>query len=131
MIEELLKKNNLKVTKQRKEIIKTVIDLKDNATLKNILIEINLKMDQSTAYRIIDLLVKNSILEKQINSDNEEYYMIMNEHMHYIRCMKCKRVDVLKVCPFDDININGYKIISHSVILKGICKHCQNNVANL
>lgn len=128
MIDELFKKNNLKITKQRMEIINAVVKLKDNATLKNILDQVNLKMDRSTVYRILDILIKSNILGKQINSDNQDYYMVMSEHVHYIKCVHCKRVESLNICPFDVDAFKGYKLISHSVILNGICKDCQKNV---
>lgn len=122
MIDEILKKNNLKVTKHRIEIIDIVNNLDYDATINNIVKEAN--MDKSTVYRIIDVLTKNNILIKQVNYNNEDYYSIKEKHRHYIKCVKCNKISKLDKCPFDQCDINGFKIINHNVEIEGICKEC-------
>ena len=122
MIDELFKKNKLKVTKQRKEIVNIINDLDSAATINNILKKAN--MDKSTVYRIIDILIKNNILIKQINYNNDDYYILKEKHRHYIKCVKCNKVSKLDKCPFDNESIDGFKIINHNVEIEGICKDC-------
>lgn len=122
MIDELFKKNKLKVTKQRKEIVNIINDLDSAATINNILKKAN--MDKSTVYRIIDILIKNNILIKQINYNNDDYYILKEKHRHYIKCVKCNKVRELDKCPFDNESIDGFKIINHNVEIEGICKDC-------
>jgi Fe2+ or Zn2+ uptake regulation protein len=42
------------------------------------------------------------------------------------KCIKCNKVTEIDECPFDvSNNIEGYKIVSHSLMIDGICDNCQ------
>lgn len=123
MIDEIFKKNKLKVTKQRREIIDIINNLDYDATINNIVKKAN--MDKSTVYRIIDILIKNNILIKQINYNNDDYYILKEKHRHYVKCVKCNKITKLDKCPLDSDDINGFKIINHNVEIEGICKECR------
>lgn len=123
MIDKMFKNSNLKITKQRKEIIDIILELKNSATISNIIKKAS--MNKSTVYRIIDILVKNNILVKQINYDNNDYYVINEYHKHYIKCIKCNKIKELDNCPFDSINISGFEVINHSLKIEGICEDCK------
>lgn len=123
-IENLLKKHNLKITKQRKEILKIINELDIEATIKNIKEKISI--DKSTMYRIIDLLIKENIIEKNINYNDEIYYSIKEEHKHYIKCIKCHKKEEIDVCPINNVKKKGYEIINHKIEIDGICNECIN-----
>ena len=123
MLEELLKKKNLKVTKQRVSVLESIIKLEESATIHNI--ENNVDMDKSTVYRIINILIDNDIIKKDINYNSIDYFRLKNNHKHYIKCVKCKKIKNLDSCPFDDINIGDFEIINHSLEIEGICKECK------
>lgn len=125
MVEELLKKNNLKVTKQRVGVLKSIINLEDNATIHNIVSSVDI--DKSTIYRILNTLINHNIIEKDINYDNLDYYKIRSNHKHYIKCVKCKKISELKNCPFDNMNVGDFEIINHSLKIEGICKECKES----
>ena len=59
MVEELLKKHNLKITKNRVKVINTIIELEDKSTIHNIVN--NTDIDKSTIYRILNILINNNI----------------------------------------------------------------------
>lgn len=124
MIDKLFKENNLKVTKQRIEIINIISKLNSKATVKNIIKCAS--MNTSTVYRILDKMCKNNILVKCINSDNLEYFEIVTNHKHYIKCIKCNKEKQLDSCPFDNINIKDFKVVNHTLKMEGICKECMN-----
>ena len=123
MVEDILKKNNLKVTKQRIDVLESIIKLEDAATITNIIKNCN--MDKSTIYRILDTLVKHNIIIKDINYNNDDYYMLKSNHKHYIKCVKCNKMKLLDKCPFDNIKVRDYEIINHSLKIEGICKECR------
>lgn len=129
MIEALCKKNNLKITKQRKIVIDIISSLGDNATLKNILSKTSESIDNSTVYRIIDLFVSKNIIEKQINYNEEIFYSIREEHGHYINCVRCHKKEKINDCPIEsiekDLEVKGYEILNHTIQIDGICKDCQ------
>ena len=122
-MEELLKNHGLKVTTHRLEILNVLNELLLNATVKNIIDKTN--MDVSTVYRTLKTLEDNNIIDKTIVND-EVVYTIKEEHRHYIKCIKCNKVTEIDECPFDvSNNIEGYKIVSHSLMIDGICDNCQ------
>ena len=123
MVEDLLKKNNLKVTKQRIDVIKSIMKLEENSTIHNIASSVD--MDLSTIYRIINVLIINNIIEKDVNFDNKNIYKIKNKHQHYIKCVKCNKIKEMNNCSFDNINIEDFEITNHSLKLEGICKECK------
>ena len=89
--------------------------------MKNILTKT--KIDKSTVYRIVEILLNNNILETSINHKNELYYQI-KEHKHYIKCIKCHDKQEIDICPVETIEKNGFKIISHKIEIDGICNKC-------
>ena len=122
MIDSLFKDSNLKITKQRVEIINVINKLKDKATISNIIK--NVEMNKSTVYRIIDKLCLNNIIIKDINANNEDYYVLRSNHKHYIKCIKCNKIKDLKNCPIEDIDIKDFKVIKHTLKIDGICEDC-------
>lgn len=125
MIEELLKKNNLKVTKSRVMLIDTIKNLKDSATMKNILDNLNEYMDISTIYRMLTKLLEKKIIDKNVNFNNEIYYQLHHIHEHYIHCINCNKKELILDCPFDKDTLSGYKVTNHILNIEGICKDCQ------
>lgn len=135
MIESLFKEKNLKLTNQRKTIIKVINELSNNANVKNIVNKCSNDMDISTIYRILDLLLEKNILEKRINYDDSIYYGVKEEHGHYFTCIKCNKKEKLINCPLEEIENKyeiemGYKILSHTVLMTGICKKCKELLKN-
>lgn len=122
MVEDILKSNNLKVTKQRIAVLESITKLEDNATITNIINNCNI--DKSTIYRILKILINNNALQKDINYDNKEYYKIKNIHKHYIKCVKCKNIIILNRCPVDNISVDNFKVLNHSLKIEGICYQC-------
>ena len=125
MVEDLLKNNNLKVTKQRVCVLKSIIELEDNASIHNIVSSVDI--DKSTVYRIINTLITNNVIEKDINYDNLDYYKLKSNHKHYIKCVKCKKISTLDSCPFDNVNVGDFEVINHSLKIEGICKDCKES----
>lgn len=121
-MDELLKKYNLKITQQRLDILRVINKLKTDSTIKNIINKT--KMDQSTVYRTLKTFEDNNLIDKSIINE-EVVYMIKEEHKHYFKCLKCNQVIEIKDCPIDiHGELDGCKIISHSLILDGICNDC-------
>ena len=58
--------------------------------------------------------------------DNQIYYKIKNdEHVHYIKCIKCHKKEKLNLCPIK--KIKGFEIIDHKIELNGICEKCKKS----
>ena len=124
-MEELLRKNNLKVTKQRLEVLNLINELDDNATIKNISNKI--KIDNSTMYRIIELLLEKNVIEKNLNYNDEIYFRIKENHIHYIKCIKCHKKEEIEICPIENIEEKGFKILNYKIEIDGICNECNKS----
>ncbi|MBR6072928.1 MAG: transcriptional repressor [Bacilli bacterium] len=119
---ELLIKHGLKVTNQRIQVLDAINELSVNSTIKNIINKLNI--DQSTVYRTLKTLEENNIIEKNV-IDDEIIYIIKEEHKHYFKCIKCNKVKELHTCPIEiSDELDGCKILNHSLILDGICDNC-------
>ena len=80
MVEDILKQNNLKVTKHRIEVY-NIIKENNLITLKEIYDKLNI--DKVTIYRIIKLYLKNNLIVKN-SIDNDIFYSVnLKEHSHY------------------------------------------------
>lgn len=129
MIEEILKNNNIKITKQRKLVLDIIIN--NSFTIKDIENKCNNKVDRTTIYRILDLFLDKNVVHKKVNINNEIYYEINNnKHIHYINCIKCHKKEEIDICPIEEttkelISNKHYKLISHYIELNGICSDCQ------
>lgn len=131
-MDELFKNNGLKITNQRKQVIEVINKLGEAATLKNIIKEVK-KVDKSTIYRILDLLINKNILEKRINYNEEIYYSIKEEHGHYFNCISCHKKEKIDACPLKEIEKQyekekGYLILNHTIYIDGICNDCQKKI---
>ena len=121
MVEEVFKKNNIKLTKQRKEVYEL---LKEPQTVKDI-INKKININPSTIYRIIEIFLKTNLIEEEL-FDNQIYYKIKNdEHVHYIKCIKCHKKEKLNLCTIK--KIKGFEIIDHKIELNGICEKCKKS----
>lgn len=124
MIKELLNKNNIKATNQRIEILSVLKD--SSLTIKEIC-DLLSNIDKSTIYRTLELFINKNIIDKSI-INNVIVYEIKEQHRHYLNCIKChKRVEI-KNCPFDCEEIEGFKVLNHSINIDGICNTCQKDL---
>lgn len=119
-MEQILKDHNLKVTKNRLLILEYI--KRKKYIILNELLELNI--DKSTIYRIIDIFVNNNIIDI-INFENEKKYTLSQKHFHILKCIVCHNQTEIDMCPFDKSNYKDFVITKHSVIIEGICKKCQ------
>ena len=127
MIEDILKHNNLKVTKHRIEVYNMI---KNSSLITLNEIYKGLNIDKVTVYRIIKLFLKNNIIVKEIDNDNTYYSVNEKEHAHYMTCTNCHKKIKIDTCPIEDeieklCDSNGFELKSHSINLEGICKDCR------
>ncbi len=127
MVEEILRKNNLKITKHRIEVYNIIKD-NDLITLKDIYNKLNI--DKVTIYRIIKLFLKNNLIIKNIDDLDTYYSVNLKEHSHYMTCTSCHKKIKIDICPIEDeiekiCDSSGFELKSHSINLEGICKSCK------
>lgn len=126
---EILKEKKLKLTDQRKIVFDLINKLGNDATASNLVLACSLEVDYSTVYRIINMFLEKGIIEKKLNYKDEIIYSLKEEHGHYFTCIKCHSKEKLTNCPLNSVDHSleknkGYKVLSHTVEVYGICKNC-------
>lgn len=134
-MKDFFKEKGLKLTHQREKLMNIISSLNDNATINNIYKECLNEMDKSTMYRIIELFLKKDVLTKNLNYNNEVYYLIKEKHSHHFTCVKCHKQVKIDVCPINNLENDlekkcGYKILNHIVEINGICKDCVKKIGD-
>ena len=78
-------------------------------------------------YRIIELLLEKNVIEKNLNYNDEIYFRIKENHIHYIKCIKCHKKEEIEICPIENIEEKGFKILNHKIEIDGICNECNKS----
>lgn len=132
----MLKKNNMKVTKARYNILDIICTSEKCVDVNTIFEKCKdrgVDIDLSTIYRTIDLLVEKKVIEK-IDLGNGIYNYIIkdNVHKHILVCSIChKEIEI--ECPMQQVEEiikykTGFTLTEHELKLKGICKNCMKKI---
>ncbi len=135
-LKRILKKENLRYTTQRVEILKEIANSNHHLECEDIYFALRKKgVDASlaTIYRTMDLLVKHQFVRKLNIGDGRARYenKLDGEHHDHLICTECGNI---KEFVEDDIEIlqeeigkkYGFKLTKHIHQLYGICEDCQN-----
>lgn len=133
----ILQKEGYKLTNQRRDILKVIIDNSHEhlscEDVFGIVSKENPELGIATVYRTLQLFEKLSIVYK-INFDDglSRYELNMgtsNHHHHHLICLKCSKVrevqlDLLEALETEIENEGNFKIIDHNVKFYGYCNEC-------
>ncbi len=136
MNENILKATDLKTTKSRLAILKTLEKSSVPMTAEDIyfIVVKDVPMSLSTAYRTLGTLSDKGILLKNLSQDGKTYYQINNhQHKHQLVCTLCNETIPIDDCPLTSMEENlirktGFVITGHSLEFLGICPKCTENM---
>jgi len=136
---EILKQNNLKFTKQREAVLKTLYNNDEHFTpedlyvlLKKIYPKLNIGI--ATVYRTLNLL-EDSYMATSISfgAAGKKFELGNKPHHDHIICKSCGTI-----VEFEDVEIEkkqemiaqkfGFLLTGHIMQLYGTCKSCQNKL---
>ncbi|SCG82746.1 Ferric uptake regulation protein Ferric uptake regulator [Proteiniborus sp. DW1] len=134
-IYESIQEKGYKLTVQRKAMLDILIENKDYLLEPSDIFEWVLKKNKdinfSTIYRNLETFINIGIVRKVSLDDGKNAYQIVLEeqHIHSLICKKCGRVEVLKSCPLEKIDMKeiekkGFQPDSHKFEIYGFCKEC-------
>lgn len=133
--EEILKKNNLKVTRGRKAILEVLTEADKSLGVESILKECKGKgvsINLSTVYRALEMFEDKGIVDKfTVNDGISSYKLKGKEHKHMLQCSIChKQVEV--PCPMKQVeeiveSETGFLLTEHNLIMKGVCEQCRHH----
>ncbi len=124
-------------TKQKDLIMNIIKKKKNTFTVKDIYEEVKDSTGLTTIYRMIDKLVHDGILTKNISSDNITYYQYLEKCNHnnhfYLKCEICGNMTHIDCdCIIDLTNHifkeHKFKPSKDHIIINGICKKCSKDV---
>lgn len=124
-------------TKQKDLILDVIKSRKKEFTVKDIYDEVKKDVGLTTIYRLVDKLVKEGYINKNISNDNittYEYLEKCDEENHfYLKCNMCKRLEHVDCGCIDDLykHINkehSFKLNKENIVINGICKKCAKEI---
>ena len=135
---EVLKQKGLKVTSQRKLILKVLADAKEEHLTAEEIHELVKKQSKdvglATVYRTIQLFLELNLIEKLNLDDGLVRYEISKDNKkqhrhHHLICLECGSVltfedDLLEPLENKIETTLGFRVIDHEVKLYGCCKDC-------
>lgn len=131
--EELLQKNNYRITPGRIALLFFLRDAKKPLTATEIQKKITHTMDKVTLYRALEDFSRSKIVAKINLQDTAIYYEFLHadHHHHHIICEKCGKIEDIENCNQSNLqkeilkySKNFTQINSHSLEFFGICKTC-------
>ncbi|MCS7150973.1 MAG: transcriptional repressor [Endomicrobia bacterium] len=132
----ILKRNGLKYTKQREQILNTFLSLKGHTsvdTLYEILRKTNPSIGYATVHRSLKLFNKIGIVEMVKVGNQKALYehKDKNRHHDHLVCVKCGNFTEITSDELENLqkriaSRNNFQIIDHKLIVYGICRKCKN-----
>jgi len=135
-INEIFKEHGIRLTQQRKEIFKILLNTSQPVSANHIHNLLKNKLEKSrlsTVYRNLNTFKDLGIIKEisSVNNNKKLYELsIGNNHHHHLICTKCGEMEPLD-CPLEGYEDElkkktDYKIIDHSINIYGICPDCIN-----
>ena len=131
---EFLEKKDLKLTSQRKTILRQAFEAKGHFSAEDLL-EYSKKQDsaisKATVYRTLALLKESKIVEEQDFGDGKKLYERSQgrKHHDHLVCVKCGKIiefenEEIEKLQNVEAKKNQFHVVYHSHKLLGFCKDC-------
>ena len=120
-------------TKQKELILKTIKRHKQEFRVKEIYEELKNETGLTTIYRLIDKLVSDGVVSKNITND-ETYYQYLEkckeDNHFYLKCEHCKKIVHVDCDCIKDLasHIEGnhkFKMNFEHLVINGLCDKCK------
>lgn len=127
---EILKKNNIKITSQRLNVLQYIDKHRSHPTADQIYTDLktnNPALSKTTVYNTLEALEKHGIIQAITISGSELHYDLTEDNMHHhFYCKRCgKIIDIEITCPnIEKMSEYGHKVEEIHGYIKGICKEC-------
>jgi Fur family transcriptional regulator, ferric uptake regulator len=132
----LLRANGMRITRNRIQIIDTLLQAEKPLSLDEIQTRAGVKAevpDYATVFRVMTLLEHLQVAQKVNLNRSCSYYELVNPQQHYdhIICTVCGRVTlIIDSCPVEKVERKierryGFSDIRHSLEYFGKCRECR------
>ena len=134
VLESYITKNNLKITHQRRVVLKAFLDSEKHVSVEELYNNISKsepKIGLATVYRTLNLLTKSGLALEMDFGDGQKRYELcyMHDHHDHMVCTECGKIiefnhPLIEKFQDDVAAQNGFTITSHKLDLIGICSDC-------
>ena len=120
-------------TKQKDIILDIIKKQKNEFTVQQIYDEIKEEVGLTTIYRLIDKLVSEGRITKNIGMDKIPYYQYLEEckeeNHFYLKCINCGKIihidcDCIEELSNHIIKNHKFKLSKDHIIINGTCEQC-------
>mgnify|MGYP000026489459 CR=1 FL=1 len=132
LVEKIAKERGLKMTPQRRAIIRYLQSAKNHPTPEGVLKVINRRFpmaSRATVYNTINWLKENGLLKEIFESGIVRLDPNFQHHHHFV-CRKCGKVEDVDFEILPDLRIctlpGASSIESFEVVIRGICEKCKD-----
>ena len=132
---KFLSQNELKFTKQRKDILVEVFSIHSHFEIETFIDELHVKnksISRGTVYSTIKLLLQSGMIRKIRTPSNKVFYehVFGYEHHDHLICIDCGKVieikdEIIEKRQVELLKENNFKITSHTYNIYGYCSTCQ------
>ena len=135
VLEQYISENNLKITKQRRAVLKVFLECKDHVSVEelyNIVLKTEPKTGLATVYRTLALLTKSGLALEMDFGDGQKRYESSYRSFHHdhMLCTECGKIlefnhPLIEKYQEEVAKQNKFKITSHKLDLFGLCQDCK------
>ncbi len=135
---DILKQNNLKFTKQREVVLKTMYNNDEHFSpetlymlVKEVYPELNVGI--ATVYRTLNLLEDSDMVTSlSFGASGKKFELGNKPHHDHMICKKCDEIiefedDAIETRQEEIARQHNFRLTSHIMQLYGVCKKCQKN----
>ncbi len=128
-----LKILEMKVTQPRKAVLSVLSHSKapvDVEGIKQSLEAKKIRVDQATIYRILKMFVDKGMVKKISLQEGKTHFELADRpHHHHVQCQSCGTIRDVEECEIHELERivakkTGFRIVSHSLELIGVCPSC-------
>ena len=135
VLEEYISVNNLKITKQRRTVLKIFLESKDHVSVEelyNTVLKTEPKIGLATVYRTLALLTKSGLALEMDFGDGQKRYetSYRSDHHDHMVCTECGKIlefnhPLIEKYQEEVAKQKNFKITSHKLDLFGLCQDCK------
>lgn len=129
---EVITRNGLRVTKQRRTLLQIFIDDEGYLSPKDVYEQMSKlypSVSFDTVYRNLRILNDMGLLEQYYFMDGGLKFKgcCLAHHHHHLICLNCEKNVPFDFCPMDQpIDLpKNFKIVNHRFEIYGLCDQCQ------
>ncbi len=133
---QYLRSRGLKLTSERKNILKKVVSIHDHFDAEELLYmlkEDGKQISRASVYRTLNLLVDSNLVEKVDFGEGRAYYehTLGNYHHDHLICVECGKViqfedQVIEKRQKDICKKHKFELDYHTLNIFGRCSECNN-----